>query len=242
MAATAAPPRASLGTAGAGVPRPRRGRRWSLVWLGGVLVIACVLVFAATQVRLGHRVAVVAVARDLSAGQVLTAADLRQVLASNDPTLGLVPVSLEAQVVGRPVVVPLPAGVLLTRSLIGGAVFPPAGEMSASVSLKPGQFPADLAAGAHVAVFVAADPTAIASRSATSSGKSDKKSSSGFGSGIGTGSGAEQFEAVVLSVQAAVDGQGSTVVSLLIPAEDGPVLAGAPSDGVVLMATSASGG
>jgi hypothetical protein len=47
--------------------------------------------------------------------------------------------------------------------------------------------------------------------------------------------------AVVLGVDLAGDGQGATVVTLLLDAADGPRLAAAPAGGVVLMQTSPGG-
>jgi hypothetical protein len=45
----------------------------------------------------------------------------------------------------------------------------------------------------------------------------------------------------VLSVDTAGDGQGSTVITLLLAASDSATLAGGPAGGVVLMQTSPQG-
>jgi hypothetical protein len=49
------------------------------------------------------------------------------------------------------------------------------------------------------------------------------------------------LEAVVLTVDPAGDGQGATVVTLLLDASDGARLAAAPAGGVVLMQTAPGG-
>src|SRR5947209_11368619 len=110
----------------------RRRRRVPYLALGGLLVVVCVLGFAAATVRLGQRVSVLAVAQPVAAGQRIEAADLTPVSAADDPSLGLIPVAQATAVVGRTAVVPLLPGTLLTRSLIGDAAFPPAGKVVAS--------------------------------------------------------------------------------------------------------------
>src|SRR3954468_16204648 len=70
--------------------RRRRGRVPYLSF-GALLVLLCVLGFAYYASQLGDRVPVLAVAQPLAAGQSITAADLKQVSAANDASLGLIP-------------------------------------------------------------------------------------------------------------------------------------------------------
>src|SRR5438045_1896195 len=88
----------------------RRRRRVPYLALGGLLVVVCVLGFAAATVRLGQRVSVLAIAQPVAAGQRIEAADLTQVSAADDPSLGLIPVSQAASVEGRTAVVTLLLG------------------------------------------------------------------------------------------------------------------------------------
>lgn len=206
----------------------RRRRRMPFVALGGLLVIVCVLAYAYGALRLGDRIQVLAVARPVAAGQALAPADLKVVSAAQDPALRLVPASQAGSVVGRTAVVPLLPGTLLTPALVGDTAFPPQGQVTASVSLKPGQYPEGLAAGAHVWVYVSAN---AAGGNATG----------GQATSAGTGSAPSRLPATVLGVDTAGDGQGSTVVTLLLAASDSATLAGAPAGGVVLMQTSPQG-
>ncbi|WP_239160953.1 SAF domain-containing protein [Virgisporangium ochraceum] len=192
------------------------------VALGGLLVIVSVLGYAYGAVRLGDRVQVLAVARALAAGQVITVSDLRTVSAASDPAVPLILASRAASVVGRSAVVPLLPGTLLTPSLVGEAAFPPAGKVAASVVVKPGQFPRGLVAGARVAVFVSAGAPG-AGPAATAATQ-------------------VRLEAAVLDVDPAGDGQGGTVVTLLVDEADSERLAAAPSGGVVLMQLTPGGG
>src|SRR6059058_4486663 len=141
MTRAVASPLVDLEGARAGTSRGERGpwragrrRRVPYLALGGLLVVLCVLGFAAVTVRLGQRVSVLAVAQPVAAGQRIEAADLTQVSAADDPSLGLIPAAQASAVVGRTAVVPLLPGTLLTQSLIGDAAFPPSGKVVASVA------------------------------------------------------------------------------------------------------------
>jgi hypothetical protein len=200
----------------------RRRRRTPFVALGGLLVIVCVLAYAYGAVRLGDRIQVLAVARPVPAGQAFTAADLTQVSAARDPNAPLIPAAQAEQVIGRTAVVPLLPGTLLTPALVGDAAFPPPGKVTASVAVKPGQYPQGLAAGTRVAAYVSPDPSSNARPGAAPNGSTPPT----------------RLQAVVLGVDLGGDGQGATVVTLLLDASDGARLAAAPAGGVVLMQTA----
>lgn len=211
----------------------RRRRRLPFVALGGLLVIVCVLGFAYGAARLGDRVQVLAVARPVAAGQAFTVADLRTVSAARDATVRLVPASDAQRVIGRTAVVPLLAGTLLTPALVGEAAFPPAGKVTASVALKPGQYPHGLAVGARVLAYVTA--------SATGAGPATPAPSASTAGGSSTGM-SRPIQAVVLGVDLAGDGQGATVITLLLDQADAPRLAAAGTSSVALMQTAAEDG
>jgi hypothetical protein len=216
---------AMLAGAGRGPWRAaRRGRRVPYVAFGALLVLACVVSFVLLAARLGDRVLVLAVARPVAAGQTITPADLTRVSAVDDPALALVPAEQAGQVLGRSAVVPLLPGTLLTTRLVGDAAFPPAGQVVSSLALKPGQYPQGLPVGSHVEAFVNAASGTGGQASAALGGRQ------------------AQLSAVVLGVDPAGDGQGGTLVTLLLDASDAAFLAGAPTGGVVLMQTSPGGG
>src|SRR6059058_3215399 len=106
MTRAVASPLVDLEGARAGTSRGERGpwragrrRRVPYLALGGLLVVVCVLGFAAATVRLGQRVAVLAVAQPVAAGQRIGPADLTQVSAADDPSLGLIPIAQASAVV-----------------------------------------------------------------------------------------------------------------------------------------------
>lgn len=228
VTSTAAPVRAGRGPWRAA----RRRRRLPFVALGGLLVVLCVLGYAYGAVRLGDRMQVLAVARPVAAGQAFSAADLRTVSAARDATVTLIPASASERVIGRTAVVPLLPGTLLTSALVGDAAFPPAGKVAASVAVKPGQYPRGLVTGAHVLAYVASGTPAA--------GQPAPAASNPQASG-GAATTDRPIPAVVLGVDLAGDGQGATVVSLLLDAADAGRLAGAGLGGVVLVQTSPGG-
>jgi hypothetical protein len=173
------------------------GRRRSLPYLllGMLLVIACTATFLLISLNSGDRRPVLALARAVTVGQVLTAQDLRQVNVAVDPGVSVVDAGQAASVVGKTMSVSLPAGALLTPDAVGVPAVPVAGQAIASLSLKAGQFPPEIAPGARVSVvFVPAG----AAGAATSPPASDT---------------AAAWPAVVTSVTTAPDEQ-TTVVSV----------------------------
>lgn len=138
--------------------------------LGTVLVLVCALAAVVLSVRAGGRVPVLALARDMPAGQVLTSADLRVVqVAAGD--LATVAADQEASVLGQPLTVPRPAGSLLSPDDVGSVGWPPPGRAIAAVALPAGAFPPGLTAGAKVAAVVSPETATGAPRSTEGGGK-----------------------------------------------------------------------
>jgi hypothetical protein len=193
---------------------------------GVVLVVACALVFAEGWLQAGHRQPVLALARPVAAGQVITAADLETVRVSVAGPVSLVPASRQAEVVGSTAAVSLPAGSMLAGSDVGTPP-PVKGQVRLGIALKPGAYPPDLAAGQDVDVL--ATPAASASGS-SSSGAAPAALPVG--------------EAVVLSVSpaAASGGSGDTVVEIQVPADAMPQVAAANAAGQIALATIPAGG
>ena len=133
---------------------PRRARRRSvpLAAKNVVLVVVCALVFAEGWLQAGHRQPVLALARPVAAGQVITAADLETVRVSAAGPVSLVPASRQAEVVGSTAAVSLPAGSLLAGGDIG-TPSPVKGQVRLGVALKPGRYPPGLSPGQHVGVL-----------------------------------------------------------------------------------------
>lgn len=139
-----------------------RRRRVPYLLLGVLLVVACAAGGVLTGMQLGDRENVLALARPVPVGQVLTAQDLKQVSVAADSGLDVLPASAASTVVGQPISYSLPAGSLVTRSVLGAPQTPAVGKAIAAVGLKPGQFPPDLTSGTRVAVLVTPEQSTTA--------------------------------------------------------------------------------
>nr|WP_237556134.1 SAF domain-containing protein [Streptomyces sp. SID5914] len=118
--------------------------------IGTVLVSAVGFTLIATE--LGGRTDVLVLAKDVPAGHVLTAGDLRSVEVAADA--GVVPVADRGRVLGRQLRVPVVAGSLLAPGQVGErADFPPTGWSQVSLAVETGAAPPDLARGERVAVL-----------------------------------------------------------------------------------------
>ncbi|MGW7067105.1 SAF domain-containing protein [Streptomyces sp. NPDC054878] len=124
-------------------PEPPRRRRRSFMVIGAVMVLAGALGFAGLLNASGERSDVLALARDVPAGQKVTAADLRVVALPKDPGLKPVAATKKDTVVGRRTVAALSQGTLLTpRQLTGKGGLQP-GEALVAVEVKRGMAPVD---------------------------------------------------------------------------------------------------
>ncbi|MGY6655378.1 SAF domain-containing protein [Amycolatopsis sp. TRM77291] len=187
--------------------------------LGALLVVVCAAggVFAGMQ--LGEREGVLALARPVAVGQILTAQDLKQVSMATDSGMDVMSASSTSTVVGQPVAFSLPAGSLVTRSILGAPQTPLPGKAIAAVGLKPGQFPPDLAAGTTVAVLATPGQ-------ATTTGTTIGQYSS--------------WTAVVAGI-ATRETEQATVVSLQLSESDARALASAPAGQLSLVAIAGGG-
>ncbi|GAA1923803.1 SAF domain-containing protein [Streptantibioticus ferralitis] len=190
---------------------PKRQRRLGSAALLILLALVGALGAAMLVSRAGHRVNVLAVAKDVPAGQALQASDLTQAAIPADPALSPVSASDESSVVGQRTSVDLKKGSLLTRSELtaGGGVG--ASQALVGVEVKPGQAPqGELAPGDKVwAVSVPA-------------------------AGQGTPSGTSPIEGQVVSV-GTLDSTGAMVVNLAVAPSEATALAQRAGTGAVAL-------
>jgi len=193
-------------------PARRTRRQAPLVALGVLLVLGCALAFADASVHLGTREQVLVVAQPVSAGQVLTASDLRAVRVSTGSGLDVVPVDQEATVVGRRVAVPLVAGSLLAPTEVGSAPAVGSGSDVVAVGLKPGAYPPEVAPGDRVQVVPVTSASSGTNTASTTSGS--------------------PIAATVLAVTAApADSDQPTVFSLQVSTNDADEVASLAASG-----------
>ncbi len=206
--AAPSPPPATLQPRAGAVGSPGNRSRVA----GGALVLAlCTLGAVIVFGRIGDRQAVLVMARTVEVGTIVQPADVRAVEVSADPGLGAVPAAQRARVVGRPAAVRLVSGSLLSPAQVGDGGGLPDGMALVGAVLKAGQFPLGLAAGDTVALVTAAGSAPTAT--------------------VGTDVSPEPATATVVAVELARDAIGTTTVSLQVPAQAAPAIAGAGAAG-----------
>ena len=144
------------------LPAPRRRARRGLLAAGIVLSILFALGAYMLVERSGERVAVIATAKDISWGEVITQADLVQVQVAQDPALRTVPWSSANSIVGQRAALDLPAGALLTGSSVQASTsIPPEGEALVGVRVSAGKVPSTaLSPGDQVVIVRTSDASA----------------------------------------------------------------------------------
>ncbi|MER8160049.1 SAF domain-containing protein [Streptomyces sp. NPDC094472] len=186
-------------------PPVKRERRWSVVALCVVLAVLCGLGAAAAVTSASDRKQVLAVARDVPAGQALTAADLTVAEVSADEALTPVSAADKADVIGKRPAVDLRKGGLLTTSQLGAGTGLGDDQQQVGVQIKRGQAPAGTLAPGDKVLAV----------STPAQGDEQDAKDDGPPSTI---------EAAVVSVSRP-DASGTVVVNLAVATTDGPTLA-----------------
>ncbi len=141
--------------------RQRRRRTIPTLAIAVFTLAASFVLFLSLEPKpAGHPV--LALREDVVAGHALTVADLK-VLTVDGPGLATIAAKDQADVVGKALSVSLPAGSLLSPSLLVGSAGPLNGQAVVGAALKPGAFPPDLAPGARVQLYAgAANPLTAA--------------------------------------------------------------------------------
>jgi hypothetical protein len=123
--------------------------------LGILLVLGCAVGALALTLQLSGSRSVLATARAVTVGQVLTAADVRQVFLPADSDVRAVDANSAPALIGRPLAFSLPAGAVLTPESFGGGAAPPDGQAVVAVALDAGRLPLEVAPGDRVSVVAA---------------------------------------------------------------------------------------
>jgi hypothetical protein len=203
---------------------PRMGRRRvPYLVLGAALVLVCAAGGVLAASSLGGRETILVLARPVTVGQTLSTQDLRQASVSVDSGLGVLPASAESTVVGQTAAYSLPAGAVLSPAAVGQAQIPATGMAETAVGLKAGQYPPDLAPGAHVAVLV------------TPGGTNSGTGTTSSGGSTGSGSSVSSWTATVVGVAPSTQGDQATVVSLQLPQANALQVAAASATGISLV-------
>lgn len=152
------------------LPPPKRRRRPLLLAAGAVLVVLGAVGAYGLASSASQRVAVVALAADVSWGQPITAADLVEAKIATDPALHPMPWAERTTAIGKLAATDLHTGALLNIDDVMAGQVPAAGQALVGVAVKPGQLPAtELAARQQVWITRADHDNQAASLASTSS-------------------------------------------------------------------------
>jgi len=201
--------------------KPRRNS--ALIAVGVLLMVGCGLIAAALQMKATSKTAVLAVSRQVPAGQPIDAADLSTVTISGGEGLRAIAASNRNTVIGRTAAVTLMPGTLVTRSQIAGTTSVTRGKVVVGLSLKPGQVPtSNLKPGDEVLVVGTGAAAQVVDGSTAIAG--------------GDPRGAVLVQrAMVYGVDGGSHNSDNTSVSILVDEADAAVVAGAGSAGQVTL-------
>jgi flagella basal body P-ring formation protein FlgA len=189
------------------VAAKRRQRSLPLAGVAVACMLAAIVAFVGIQLASTDRQPMLAVARPVQAGATITADDLTVAQVAEDPALKPIPLSSKSSVVGQTAAEDLAPGALLTQASLGGASTLNDGEALVGVEVPPAAAPVDaLSAGDRVQV-IAVD-------------KSDDGKATGLGQVLAEGR-------VVRVSPSATSGSTGTSVSVAVPADKAPAVAGA---------------
>lgn len=190
-------------------PLPLRQRRPGYAALGALLVLGLGGGFGYLYSTAGEKVPVVVVAQPVAVGEVIERSDLSTVDVAGDIT-AIAGANLQS-VVGQRAAVALLPHTLLQRSMVTDVDPMPAGQVQVGVAVKGGQLPADgLVPGDRVQVL------------ALPSGQQESGTGGDAGKPVVLVDAATVYAAHPDPVQA-----GGTLLTLLVPAADGPAVAAA---------------
>lgn len=225
-------------SSGERLPSVTRERKPALAALAVLLILVGALGATVLVLRAGNRVEVVKVTKEVAVGQSLSTSDVTTVMVANDGSLDYVTKNQLNQLAKTKATTTLLPGTLLMANMLTYDKGTPAGKAVVGLSLKDGQYPADIKAGDTVTAYRVGDKT--------SSGSSSSGSSSSNNDNAQTGGAVIVERATVSAAKAPSDGtisSGNLSVTLSVNTADAATLAQAASNGeVALVKVSASNG
>ncbi|MCX5317961.1 SAF domain-containing protein (plasmid) [Streptomyces sp. NBC_01544] len=192
----------------------KRERRWSVAALCTVLAVLAGLGAAAAVTSASNRTPVLAIARDVPAGQALTDADLTVAEVSADSALSPVLAADKSSVVGKRPAVDLRKGGLLTTSQLAAGTGLGDDKQQVGVQVKRGQAPAG--------TLTPGDKVLAVTTPSQGEQQSDEDAPP------------SSIDAVVVGVSRP-DASGTVVVNLAVAPMDGPLLATRAAQGRIAL-------
>ena len=143
----------AMTTAAVRLPSGRPKTPPAMLALALLLMLGCGAAAGALVLASDAALPVVAAARDLPPGTVITAQDLRAAELSGSG-LAAIPADKAGTLLGKTVLGAVPAGTLLNAGMVASAPSPGAGQVAVGLALEASQLPAaELAAGRQVELY-----------------------------------------------------------------------------------------
>ncbi len=143
----------AMTTAAVRLPSGRPKTPPAMLALALLLMLGCGAAAGALVLASDASLAVVAAARELPPGTVITAQDLRAAELSGSG-LAAIPADKAGTLLGKTVIGAVPAGTLLNAGMVASAPSPGAGQVAVGLALEASQLPAaELAAGRQVEIY-----------------------------------------------------------------------------------------
>ncbi|MFE0807780.1 hypothetical protein ACFW4M_22640 [Streptomyces sp. NPDC058794] len=219
---SAAPAQPSVGDR---LPSPPRERKPALAALAVLLILLGALGATMLVLRVGERVEVVKVTKDIPPGGKITDQNSTIVMVADDPGINYIKESQLKTIQTYQTVTMIPGGTLPVGEMFAKEPKMPAGKASVGVALKEGQYYADIKGGDTVAAF------RVGSRGTSSSDSEQGSSSSSSGNALIANASVEK----VTGDSDATVSTGSKSITLLVDEADAAALASASSAGEVAL-------
>ncbi|QEV19549.1 hypothetical protein [Streptomyces alboniger] len=212
-------------TVGERLPAPPRERKPALAALAVLLILLGALGATVLVLRAGDRIEVVKVTKEIPAGESpAEGTNIQPMMVAEDSSIHYVKWEQREALSRLKAKSTVPAGAVAVGEMFGAKESLPAGKASVGLSLKEGQYPADLKPGDTVAAYP------VVSGTATGKGSSGS-GSSGSGSPLVA---AAKVSTVTTKSDATVS-TGNQTVTLLVPQDEVAALASAASESKVVV-------
>jgi hypothetical protein len=135
------------------MPSAPRERKPLLIVLALLLIVVGAGAAGLLVVKAGHRVGAIEISRDVGLGQQIQPGDMQEIQVASDTSVNYVPWASASQVARLFAAIQIPAGTLLTPSMVARSNNLVDGRDVLGLALKDGQFPASLEPGQPVMIY-----------------------------------------------------------------------------------------
>src|SRR5215471_2061621 len=129
------------------MPSAPRERKPLLIVLALLLIVVGAGAAGLLVIKAGHRVGAIEISQDVGLGQKIQPGDMQEIQVASDTSVNYVPWASASQVAMLYAAIQIPAGTLLTPSMVAKANNLVNGRDVVGLALKDGQFPASLEPG-----------------------------------------------------------------------------------------------